>query len=116
VKESHDELFFGGLAAVCVAVMTQLVDKPTPLVTPLGGCVICFALAIPLLVCSLLVTKATRARRTRLRNMADMAGVLIAVLGFVFLFLHINVTAGVVFAGAIAFAIVLFIFTAKPEA
>jgi hypothetical protein len=110
-----DEWLFGGLAALCAAVLTQLGDKPTTLDSYLGVSVFCFALAIPLLVCSLLVTKATAARRTPLRVVADLAGVVCGVVGFLFLFLHVNFAAGVAFACTIAGACVLFFLTAKPD-
>jgi hypothetical protein len=110
-----DEWLFGGLAALCGAVLTQLVDKPTTLDSYLGVCVFCFALAIPLLVCSLLVAKATSVRRTRLRVVADLLGVVCGVVGFLCLFLHVNFAAGVAFACTIAGSTVLFFFTAKPE-
>jgi heme A synthase len=110
-----DEWLFGGLAALSAAVLTQLVERPTPLDSYLGACVLCFAVAIPLLVCSLLVAKATSAPRTKLRVVTDLAGVVIGVVGFLFLFLHVNVYAGVAFAAMVVFAFVLFLATARPR-
>jgi hypothetical protein len=112
---SHDEWLFGGLAALCAAVLTQLGDKQASLETYLGAGVFCFAVAIPLLVCSLLVTKSTSARRTRLRIAADLLGVGCAVVGFWCLFLHINFAAGIAFLVTIALAIGLFFLMVKAE-
>ena len=83
----------------------------------LGAGVFCFALAIPLLVCSLLVAKAAASRpRTRLRILADTFGVLCAVVGFACLFLHINDAAGVAFIATCVLALGLFVASARSAA
>jgi hypothetical protein len=108
-----DDWLFGGMAALCAAVLTQLADRPTELKTFLGAGVFCFALALPLLVCSLLVARLRQSPRTRTQFLADLLGVLAAVAGFAFLFLHVNVWAGGAFVVASVAAGVLFVVTAR---
>lgn len=108
---SHDEWLFGGLAAGCAAVMTQMVDRPTDLGTWLGGGVLCFAVALPLLVASLVLIRAAplTGPRSLFRLIFDLAGSLVAIVGFVCLFFHVNAFAGGAFLASCSVAFVLFL-------
>lgn len=108
---SHDEWLFGGLAAGCAAVMTQMVDRPTDLGTWLGVGVLCFAVALPLLVASLVLIRAAPlvGPRSKFRLIIDLAGSLVAIVGFGCLFFHVNAVAGGAFLASCVGALVLFV-------
>jgi hypothetical protein len=108
--DNLDRVLFGGLSAACVGVLTQLSDKTASLGTFLGWGVLCFALALPLLVGSLLIRlKAlTPGRRPRWYFFFDFTGVAAAVGGFAMLFFNMNLVAGGVFVATLFVAVVVF--------
>ncbi|MFO0881516.1 MAG: hypothetical protein U0840_29805 [Gemmataceae bacterium] len=105
----HDNWLFGGLAALCAAVLTQLVDRPVEAFSILGFGVMAFALALPLLVCSAIMGLATTRSRSKSRIVMDALGLLSGVAGFVCLFFHISTVAGWVFLGTAGLAMLHFV-------
>jgi hypothetical protein len=101
----------GPYALSCVGVLTQLADKTATLGTFLGWGVLCFAVALPLLVGSLLVRlKSSGPRSGRgWQFFFDLVGVVAAVAGFAMLFFNMNPWAGSAFVGTVLLACVLFV-------
>ncbi len=107
--DHHDEWLFGGLAALCAAALTQLGNTQAESLSCLGLGILSFAVAIPLLVFSLLVTRITSIPRTGLRYLADVLGVLFSFVGLSCLILHMNQFAGLAFITTTVIAIILYL-------
>src|SRR5437868_7124140 len=89
-----DQLLFAGLAGLSVAVVLQLINKKPRFSEPLGVALLCFALGLPVLVSSFLleVARPVQEKATR-RRLFDLAGLLLALVGFVLLFFQIHLLA-----------------------
>src|SRR4051794_37607601 len=90
-----DQLLFGGLSGVSLALVLQLIDKQPTLDNLLGVALVCSAVALPLLVSSFLLEVARPGKeKPAPRRLFDLAGVLLALAGLVLLFFHLHLVAG----------------------
>jgi hypothetical protein len=103
-----DPLLFAGLAGLSVAAVLQLVDKQPEIEKALGAALLCFAVALPLLVSSFLleVARAGKEKATR-RRFFDLAGVLLALAGLALLFFHLHPLAGGLFLASALLCLVV---------
>jgi hypothetical protein len=73
----------------------QLIDKEPRLDTQLGAGLVCFSVALPLLVSSFLLEVVRPGGEKRApRMLFDLAGVLLSLAGFVLLLFHLHLVAG----------------------
>ena len=90
-----DQLLFASLAGVSVAAVLQLGDNQPTIEHVLGVSLLCFSVALPVLVSSFLLEVAGPGREKRTgRRLFDLSGVLISLAGLVLLFFHLHVAAG----------------------
>jgi hypothetical protein len=103
-----DQLLFAGLAGMSVAVILQLLDKQPDFTKVLGFALVCFAVALPMLVSSFLLEVAIPNKEKRTgRRVFDLAGVLLSLTGLGLLFLHMHLVASCAFVAAVVFSAVL---------
>jgi hypothetical protein len=105
-----DQLLFAGLAGLSIGTVLQLVDKQPELDRPLGVALLCFAVALPMLVSSFLMEAIRSGDEKRLgRKLFDLAGVLAAIAGTSLLVFHLNTLVGVAFLGSTFFSVVVLV-------
>jgi hypothetical protein len=105
-----DHLLYAGLAGVSAAVVLQMIDKPPDLTRPLGVAVLCFAVALPVLVSSFLLEVAAPGKAKGAgRRAFDLAGLLLSLAGLVLLFFHIHIAAGAAFVVAAVFCAIVIV-------
>jgi hypothetical protein len=103
-----DPLLFAGLAGLSAAVVLQLVDKQPMMEKALGAALLCFAVALPLLVSSFLLEVAkARKEKTTGRRFFDLSGVLLALAGLALLFFHLHPLAGGLFLASVLLCLVV---------
>jgi hypothetical protein len=97
-SDRTDRLLFGALSGLSVAVVLQLTDKNLSLDKLLWAALLCFSVALPLLVSSFLLELApARPVKQTPRRLFDLTGVVLALAGFVLLFFHLDLLAGSIF-------------------
>jgi hypothetical protein len=105
-------LLFAGLAGLSVAVVLQLVDKQPAIEKALGVALLCFSVALPVLVSSFLLEVAGASKdKTTWRRLFDLAGVVLALAGLALLFFHLHPLAGGLFLGSVLVSLVVVVRT-----
>ncbi len=106
--ERSDQVLFGALAGLSAAFVLQIIDKEPTLDSYLSAALLCFCVALPLLVSSFLLEVARPGEsKAILRMLFDLAGVLLALAGFVLLVFHIQLLAGYVILVSVCFCFVI---------
>jgi hypothetical protein len=106
--ERIDQLLFGALAGLSVAFILQLVDKEPEIDRSLGMALYCFSVSLPMVVSSFLLEVAGRHKpKSTLRRMFDLAGILLSLAGFVFVFFHVHLIAGGIFLASVALCLIV---------
>jgi hypothetical protein len=105
-----DRLLFAGLAGMSVAVVLQLLDKQPDFTKVLGFALVCFAVALPILVSSFVLEVAVPNKEKRAgRRAFDLAGVLLSLVGLGLVFFHMHIVASCAFVAAVAFCAVVMV-------
>lgn len=106
--ERIDQVLFGALAGLSAAFVLQMIDKQPTLDSFLSAALLCFCVALPLLVASFLLEVARPGEaKALLRMLFDLAGVSLAVAGFVLLVFHIQLLSGYVILVAVCLSFVV---------
>ncbi len=106
--ERLDQLLFGALAGLSVASVLQMIDKQPTFDNFLGASLLCFSVALPVVVSSfLLEILGPGEKKGTLRRLFDLAGVLLALVGFVLMFFHLQFLAGSIFLASVCLCVVV---------
>jgi hypothetical protein len=112
--ERIDQLLFGALAGLSVAFILQLVDKEPEIDRPLGGALYCFSVALPMVVSSFLLEVAGSGKpKSTPRRIFDLVGILLSLTGFVFVFFHVHLIAGVIFLASVFLCLIVVLFSLR---
>jgi hypothetical protein len=109
-QQQIDQLLFGGLAGVSMAVILILVEKKPELDNAIGVSLLCFAVALPVLVSSFLMEVKAPGREKRAgRRSFELSGVLLSLVGILLLFFSLHIVAGCAFVASLVLCVAVVI-------